>query len=201
QNWSRKTLAVQINNTVVGRDASAVALNLNLGGGYVRGESVSFLRGAGGRSDMLSVSAADGRQEVDQRTLQIHEVPNTASDLLYTSALNDQARTIFAGLIRVDPGAHKPDAYQKVRNLLLSDECESNSAPGLEIEADDVRCTHGATSGQVDAEELFYLQSRGIPTNVALQLIVLGFLDEVLQRLPDERLQEHLRGLVGARFA
>lgn len=200
QNWSQKTLAIQINNTVVGRDASAAALNLNLGGAYVRGESVSCLRGAGGRSDMLSVSVADGRREVDQRTLQIHEVPNTSSDLLYKNALDDQARTIFAGLIRVDPGAHQTDAYQKVRNLLLSDECEANSAPGLEIEADDVRCTHGATSGQVDAEELFYLKSRGIPTNVALQLIVLGFLDEVLQRLPDAKLQEHLREMVGARF-
>ncbi len=201
QNWSRKTLAVQINNTVVGRDAAAVALNLNQGGAYVRGESVSYLRGPGGRSDMLSLSIADGQQEVDQRTLQIHEVPNTSSDLLYKNALDGHARTIFAGLIRVDHGAHKTDAYQKVRNLLLSDDCEANSAPGLEIEADDVRCTHGATSGQVDAEELFYLQSRGIPTKIALQLIVLGFLDEVLQRLPDPNLQSHLRSLVEGRFS
>src|SRR5690606_27789927 len=138
------------------------ALSLNLGGGYTRGESISHLRGAGGRSDMLSVAVANGTQQVDHRTLQIHEVPNTQSDLLYKNALNDKAKTIFAGLIRVAPGAHFTDAYQKVRNLLLSDEAEANSAPGLEIEADNVRCTHGATSGQVEQEELFYLLSRGI---------------------------------------
>ena len=117
----------------------------------MRSESVSHLRGPGGRSDMLAVTVADGAQEIDQRTFQIHEAPNTASDLLYKNSLDDTARTIFTGLIRVDPGAHKTDAYQKVRNLLLSDEAEANSAPGLEIEADDVRCTHGATSGQIEA--------------------------------------------------
>lgn len=200
QNWSRQTLGVQINSTVVGRDASATALNVNLGGSYIRGESVSHLRGAGGRSDMLSVSVAEGKQEIDQRTLQIHEVPNTASDLLYKNSLNDQARTIFAGLIRVAPGAHFTDAYQKVRNLLLSDDAEANSAPGLEIEADNVRCTHGATSGQVEAEELFYLQSRGIPPTVAKKLIVFGFLNEVFERLPDDAVTEKLRKLIGAKF-
>jgi Fe-S cluster assembly protein SufD len=201
QNWSRKTLAFQINATVVGRDASAKALNLNLGGAYARSESVSHLRGQGGRSDMLSVTVTDGAQEFDQRTFQIHEVPNTASDLLYKNALDDTARTIFFGLIRVDPGAHRTDAYQKVRNLLLSDEAEANSAPGLEIEADDVRCTHGATSGEIEHEELFYLQSRGISKAAAQRLIVFGFLNEVFGRLGNEPIQEKLRELVHAKFA
>src|SRR6185436_17472247 len=124
-----------------------------------------------------------GNHEIDQRSLQIHEVPNTSSDLLYKNALSDSARTIFTGLIRVEPGAHKTDAYQKVRNLLLSDEAEANSAPGLEIEADNVRCTHGATSGTVEEGELFYLQSRGIRTKDAQRLIVFGFLNEVFDRL------------------
>ncbi|MEQ1852681.1 MAG: Fe-S cluster assembly protein SufD [Chthoniobacteraceae bacterium] len=193
QQWSRKTLAFRINNTVVTRDAAALALVLNLGAQLMRSEAVSHLRGPGGRSDMLSISAVEGTQVCDQRTLQIHEAPNTASDLLYKNALNDTARTIFTGLIRVDPGAHKTDAYQKVRNLLLSDEAEANSAPGLEIDADDVRCTHGATSGQVDVEELFYLLSRGIPMREAQQLVVFGFLNEVLERLPDEAICEMLR--------
>jgi Fe-S cluster assembly protein SufD len=201
QNWSKKTLGVQINSTVVGRDACAVALNLNLGGSYIRGESVSHLRGSGGRSDMLAVSVADGKQEVDQRTLQVHEVPNTASDLLYKNALDDQAKTIFAGLIRVAQGAHFTDAYQKVRNLLLSDECEANSAPGLEIEADNVRCTHGATSGQIEQEELFYLLSRGIPIPVAQKLIVFGFLNEVFERLPNEAVRAKLRDLTQEKFS
>ncbi len=201
QDWSRKTSAVQINSTVVGRDAAAVALNVNLGGAMIRGESISHLRGSGGRSDMLSASVADGRQEIDQRTLQIHEVPNTASDLLYKNSLDGQARTIFAGLIRVESGAHRTDAYQKVRNLLLSDETEANSAPGLEIEADDVRCTHGATSGQVEEEELFYLLSRGIPRDAAQRLVVFGFLNEVLERLPHEPIREKVRELLQQRFA
>lgn len=201
QNWSAQTLAFQINATVVGRDAMAKALNLNLGGSYARSESVSRLRGPGGRSDMLSVSVAEGAQEFDQRTFQIHEAPNTGSDLLYKNALDDRARTIFSGLIRVDPGAHKTDAYQKVRNLLLSDEAEANSAPGLEIEADDVRCTHGATSGELEAEEIFYLLSRGIPRRAAQRLLVRGFLQEVLDRLNHPALGPLLGGMIDAKFA
>ena len=201
QNWSTNTRAFQINSTVVGRDASASALNLNLGSAYSRSESVSHLRGPGGRSDMLAVTVAQGAQEFDQRTFQIHEVPNTASDLLYKNSLDDTARTIFSGLIRVDPGAHQTDAYQKVRNLLLSDEAEANSAPGLEIEANDVRCTHGATSGQIDAEELFYLMSRGITRKAAQKLIVHGFLAEVFERFPSAPLRAKLREFMEARIA
>ena len=162
---------------------------------------MSHLRGSGGRSDMLAVTAAQGTQEFDHRTFQIHEVPNTASDLLYKNALDDRSRTIFAGLIRVDPGAHRTDAYQKVRNLLLSDVAEANSAPGLEIEADDVRCTHGATSGQMDAEERFYLLSRGISQKAAQRLLVFGFLNEVFERLPDASIRDYLSGLLRAKFA
>jgi Fe-S cluster assembly protein SufD len=126
--------------------------------------------------------------------------PRTASDLLYKNALDDRARTIFGGLIRVEPHAHFTDAYQKVRNLLLSDDAEANSMPGLEILADNVRCTHGATSGQVDEDELFYLRTRGIPTKVAQRLIVTGFLDEVIQRLDHSAIAKHLHQLVEQKF-
>lgn len=200
QNWSRKALALQINSTVVGRDATATSVNLNFGGSYARNESVSRLVGEGGRSDMLAVSVAQGEQEFDQRTLQDHQVANTASDLLYKNSLDDKARTIFAGLIRVEPHAHHTDAYQKVRNLLLSDEAEANSMPGLEILADDVRCTHGATSGQINEEELFYMQARGISKKVAQQLIVAGFLSETIDRLTDDRVKEKLREIIHAKF-
>jgi len=201
QNWSRQTLAFQINSTVVGRDASAINMALNLGSRYARTESVSRLVGQGGRSDMLALSVAEGAQEFDQRTLQDHRMPDTASDLLYKNSLNDQARTIFAGLIRVEPGAHHTDAYQKVRNLLLSDDAEANSMPGLEILADEVRCTHGATSGQIDGEELFYMLSRGITPVMAKQLIVHGFLREVVDRLGNEAIAEKLSDLIQAKFA
>ena len=111
---------------------------------------------------MLALTVADGGQEFDQRTLQVHQAPNTKSDLLYKNALLDTAKTIFSGLIIVDPDAQKTDAYQSNRNLVLSDDAEANSLPGLEIQANDVRCTHGATTSRVDPEQEFYLQSRGI---------------------------------------
>jgi Fe-S cluster assembly protein SufD len=192
QDWSRDFVSVQINSTLADRDASVINLSLNFGGKYSRLESVSRMIGSGARSDMLSISVASGDQEFDQRTLQDHLQPNTTSDLLYKNALSDRARTIFSGLIKVEPGAHRTDAYQKVRNLLLSDEAEANSMPGLEILADDVRCTHGATSGQVEPEELFYLHTRGIPDRVAKGLIVKGFLNEVVDRLPDPTVTDHL---------
>lgn len=200
QNWSRATIAFQINSTLVGRDAKATSMNLNLGARYARAESVSRLMGQGARSDMLAVSVADGAQQFDQRTLQDHQQPDTQSDLLYKNSLNDAARTIFSGLIRVQPGAHRTDAYQKVRNLLLSDEAEANSMPGLEILADDVRCSHGATSGQIEEEELFYLKSRGISDGAAKALIVFGFLNEALERLGDATVADKLRQLVRAKF-
>jgi Fe-S cluster assembly protein SufD len=161
---------------------------------------LSRLIGEGGRSDLLAVAVAKHQQEFDARTLQDHISPRTASDLLYKNALDDRARTIFGGLIRVEPDAHFTDAYQKVRNLLLSDDSEANSMPGLEILADDVRCTHGATSGQIDEDELFYLRTRGIPTKVAQRLLVTGFLDEVIQRLDHPAIAAYLHRLIEEKF-
>src|SRR2546423_7863324 len=201
QNWAEKVIALQMNSTTVDHDASAMSLNLHLGGKYSRFESLSRLIGEGGRSDLLAVAVAKHQQEFDARTLQDHISAHTASDLLYKNALDDRARTIFGGLIRVEPHAHFTDAYQKVRNLLLSDDSEANSMPGLEILADNVRCTHGATSGQIDEEELFYLRARGIPTKAAQRLIVTGFLREVIQRLEQPAIAAHLERLIEEKFA
>src|SRR5216683_3518337 len=159
QTWGENVRALQMNTTTVDHEASALSLNLHLGAKYSRFESLSRLIGEGARSDLLAVAVAKHQQEFDARTLQDHISPRTASDLLYKNALDDRARTIFGGLIRVEPHAHFTDAYQKVRNLLLSDDSEANSMPGLEILADNVRCTHGATSGQINEEEMFYLRS------------------------------------------
>src|SRR4030095_12910256 len=191
QEWSRKTVALQMNSTTVDHDASAMSLNLNLGSRYSRFESLSRLIADGARSDLLAVGVATGEQEFDSRTLQDHISPHTSSDLLFKNALDDKARTTFGGLIRVEPHAHFTDAYQKVRNLLLSDDSEANSMPGLEILADNVRCTHGATSGQINEEEMFYLRSRGISVKVAQRLIVTGFLNEVIQRLDQPTIADH----------
>jgi len=200
QDWGDNVIALQMNTTTVDHDASAMSLNLHMGSRYSRFESLSRLIGEGGRSDLLAVSVAKNQQEFDARTLQDHVSPHTASDLLYKNALDDRARTIFGGLIRVERHAHFTDAYQKVRNLLLSDDAEANSMPGLEILADNVRCTHGATSGQIDENELFYLHTRGIPTKIAQRLIVTGFLDEVIQRLNHPAIAEHLQRLIEEKF-
>lgn len=201
QRWNEATTTLQINATTVEREASAMSLNLHLGGRYSRFESLSRLVGEGARSDLLAVSVAHDRQEFDARTLQDHLAPHTTSDLLYKNALSDRSRTTFGGLIRVEPRAHFTDAYQKVRNLLLSDDAEANSMPGLEILADNVRCSHGATSGQVDEEEMFYLQSRGIPELVAKHLIVGGFLGEVIARIGDGSIADYLQSLISEKFA
>src|SRR5216110_2531877 len=201
QTWGENVIALQMNSTVVDHDASAMSLNLHVGSRYSRFESLSRLVGEGGRSDLLAVAVAKHQQEFDARTLQDHISPRTASDLLYKNALDDRARTIFGGLIRVEPDAHFTDAYQKVRNLLLSDDSEANSMPGLEILADNVRCTHGATSGQIDADELFYMRTRGIPVPVAQRLIVTGFLNEVIQRLDCAAIADHLNRLIDEKFA
>ena len=201
QTWGENVRALQMNTTTVDHDASAMSLNLHLGGRYSRFESLSQLVGEGARSDLLAVAVAMNEQEFDARTLQDHVSPHTASDLLYKNALDDKARCTFGGLIRVEPHAHFTDAYQKVRNLLLSDDSEANSMPGLEILADNVRCTHGATSGQVNEDELFYLRSRGVPTKVAQRLIVTGFLNEVIQRLDQPAIASHLHGLIERKFS
>lgn len=203
QQWGSGMTAHQINSTEVARDGAAKSLALNLGSAAFRGEHFSRMTGPGGRSDMLCITTAEGSQTFDMRTLQEHQAPNTSSDLLYKNTLNGSSKTIFSGLIKVDPGAQGTDAYQKVRNLLLDERAEADSMPGLEILADEVKCSHGATTGQIDAEELFYMQSRGIPADRAKRLMVIGFLQEAAQRLGlpavenriAELIAEHFRGL------
>ena len=200
QAWSKKALSFQFNSTVVRRDARVQSLNVHLGAKQARHESLSQMQAPGGISEMLAVTVARDGQEFDQRTLQIHQAPNTKSDLLYKNALLDQAHTIFSGLIVVDPDAQKTDAYQSNRNLMLSDEAEANALPGLEIQANDVRCTHGATSSRIDPEQEFYLESRGITKALAEELLIFGFFEEVLKRLENDEIHEALRGLVRSRF-
>jgi Fe-S cluster assembly protein SufD len=201
QRWSRSSLGFQGNETVVQRDARVLSLGLQLGGRQVRTESHSRLQGPGAFSQMLSLAVAHGDQEFDQRTLQSHQVPNTGSDLLYKNAIFDKARTIFSGLIVVEPAAQKTDAYQSNRNLLCSPDAEANSLPGLEIEANDVRCSHGATNGRIDDEQLFYLAARGISKPVAEELLVFGFFEEVLGKLGNEHLRSVLREMIQSKFA
>lgn len=201
QDWSHESLAFHLNSTIVEKGALCTALTANFGGGFIRGESLSRLVGEGGRSEMYSINPVEGKREIDQRTLQDHVSPNATSDLLYLNALDDESRTIFAGLIKVQPGAKGTDAYQKVRNLILSDEADPNSMPGLEILNDEVRCSHGATNGPVSEEELFYMQARGIRRDAGRRLIVNGFFTSLLGKIQNPALRDHLETLLAKRLA
>ena len=200
QDWSRETLSFQFNATVARRDSKVLSLNLHAGARQARHESFSQLSAPGAHSEMLALTVAHGTQEFDQRTLQIHQAPNTSSNLLYKNALLEQAKTIFSGLIVVDADAQKTDAYQSNRNLMLSDEAEANSLPGLEIQANDVRCTHGATSARIDREQEFYLESRGIRAAQAQELLVFGFFEEVLGKIEHQELHDRLTEIIREKF-
>ncbi|MDR0352155.1 MAG: Fe-S cluster assembly protein SufD [Opitutaceae bacterium] len=200
QTWSSATLAFQTNSIVAQRDARILSLNLHLGGRHARHESHSRLQGPGAHSEMLALTVASAAQQFDQRTLQTHQAPGASSNLLYKNALLDTAKTIFSGLIIVEPDAQKTDAYQSNRNLMLSDEAEAHSLPGLEIQANDVRCTHGATTARIPAEQEFYLRSRGINPENARELLVAGFFEEVLDKLENEELHAILGALIQTKF-
>jgi Fe-S cluster assembly protein SufD len=170
--------------TLAGRDATLDTLNVSLGGTTTRVDLNAKLLGPGANSDMLGLYFGDGDQHFDHNTSQDHVAPNARSDLLYKGALADRSRAVFRGIIHVHPGAQRTDAYQTNRNLLMSEHARADSLPNLEIEADDVKCSHAATVGQLDEEMLFYLLARGLSREQAERLVVLGFLGEVLRRLP-----------------
>lgn len=201
QNLNEQSRMIQINETSTNRDASTIGLIVNLGAAWVRNESLSRLEGPGGRSDMLSVAIPSHEQEYDQRTFQHHLSEGAYSDLLYKNSLYDRTKTIFSGLIFVDEGAHHTDAYQTCRNLLMSDDCEANSMPGLEINADQVKCSHGSTSAQISDEEIFYLRARGIDPTTSRQLIARGFSVEVVERLKDEPTEDLVLRFIDEKFA
>ena len=195
------TRIIQINETSTARDASAKGFILNTGASWARNESLSRLEGPGSRSDMLSISIPAREQEYDQRTFQHHVSEGAYSDMLYKNSLYDHSKTIFSGLIFVDEGAHHTDAYQTCRNLMMSDTCEANSMPGLEINADQVKCSHGSTSSRIHDDEIFYLRARGIDPAAARALIARGFSIEAVERLDHEALESFLLGFIDAKMA
>lgn len=170
--------------SLVGRDARTDSLHVTLGASTARLDLNSELAAPGAHSHILGLYFGSEDQHFDHCTSQNHAAPYATSDLLYKGALDDASGSVFRGIIRVSPGAQRTDAYQTNRNLLLSDEASAHALPNLEIEADDVRCSHGATVGQLEEEALFYLQSRGLSRRRAERLVVRGFLQDVLQRRP-----------------
>lgn len=150
------------------------------------------LAGPHARAQVNGVMFTEGRQHLSYHTLQHHEQPNCTSDLLYKGALQDDSRLVWRGMIRVDKDAQKTDAYQRDDNLMLSDGSRADSIPGLEILADDVRCTHGATAGRVDEDQIFYARSRGLTRKEAVRMIVSGFFQQVFDRIEIESVREAL---------
>lgn len=201
QRLGKNAFCQSVQRTLAGRDATLDTLNVGLGASVSRVDLNARLLGPGANSDMLGLYFGDGTQHFDFNTSQDHVVPNTSSDLLYKGALDGSSRAVFRGIIRVHPGAQKTDAYQKNRNLLLSPKAHADSLPNLEIQADDVKCSHGATVGELDAEAKFYLMSRGLDRTTAERLVVLGFLGEVLSRLPLGGVSEKVTRAIEAKLA
>jgi Fe-S cluster assembly protein SufD len=187
------TWQVALQRAHLGRDASLRSSVVALGGSYARLRSESLLAGSGSESDLTAVYFGDGHQMLDFRTLQDHDAPNTRSDLLFKGAVEDTAQSVYSGLIRIRPDAQKSVAFQTNRNLVLTEGADARSVPNLEIEADDVKCSHASTVGPVDDDQLYYLATRGVPPEEAERLIVLGFFDDVFDRLPVPSLVAPLR--------
>jgi Fe-S cluster assembly protein SufD len=167
----------------VGRDATLTSVAVALGGDYARLRTDSALVGAGGSTELLAVYFGTGTRMVDFRTTQDHRAPKTTSRLLYKGAVANRSRAVYTGLIRVEKGARGTNAFQTNRNLVLHEGASAESVPNLEIEDNDVRCSHASAVGPISEDQRFYLESRGVPTDAADRLITLGFLEEVLDQL------------------
>lgn len=200
QEWMGNVIDISTQRALLDRDATIDWLVVGMGEGLTKTNIESALRGPGANSQMLGILWGYGKQLTDYHTVQDHIAPHTTSDLLYKSALTDEARSVFSGRIRVDKGAQGTDAYQANRNILLSEKASAFPSPNLEIEANEVRCTHGATVGKVDQDQLFYLMSRGIPLDVATRIVVEGFYEDVLQREPVASIRDNLRDLIARKL-
>jgi len=200
QNLSLSTWHFASHRARVGRDAELDWVTAGFGtkNGKVRIEN--DLAGEGATSRVTGAYFADGDQHLDYDTFQEHIAPNTTSDFAFKGALRDTASVVWRGMIKVEQDAQRTNAYQENRNLLLSDKAHADSIPGLEIEANDVRCTHGATIGQVDRDQLFYLMARGLSRGEAERLIVRGFFTDLLSRIELEPVRDALGEALEARI-
>jgi len=201
QLWGQGMEYFHHQRAVLGRDSHLTTITVALGATLSKVTIESVLSSPGAVSDMLGVVFGDGNQHFDHHTVQMHTVGSTTSDLLFKVALDEQAYSAYSGLIRIDPGAQKANAYQRNENLVLSSSAHAETLPNLEIEANDVRCTHGATVAPVDIEQMFYLMSRGLAPRDAKRLIVEGFLQPVLDRIPAKSLREMVTAKVDEKIA
>jgi Fe-S cluster assembly protein SufD len=199
QNWGTGVWHFAHQKALVGRDASLQWTIGALGSRLAKVNQHVALVGEYARAQVNGVMFTDGTQHLSYHTLQHHEVPHCTSDLLYKGALQGQSRMVWRGMIRVDRDAQKTDGYQRDDNLILSESARVDSIPGLEIEADDVKCSHGATAGRVDDEQVFYAQARGLTRKEAVRMIVAGFFQQVFDRITVGTVREALGEAIGRR--
>ena len=200
QEHSSETRQFGTHRATVGRDAKLDWVAAAVGGNRAKSRMESYLGGRGANVKVTGAYYLTGREHVDYDTTQEHAAPDTFSDLAFKGVLDDRARAVWRGVIRVDKGAQKTDAYQENRNLLLSPDAQATPIPGLEIEANDVRCTHGATVGQVDRSQIFYLMARGLTHAEAERLIVRGFFEDVLERINSPEVRQRVSDAIEARL-
>jgi len=200
QDWGRNVWNFTTERARTGADATLHWVMGGIGARFTKSFIEADMLGERSVALLSGVYFADKRQQFHYDTQQNHIAGHCKSDLLYKSALRDDARTVWRGNIRVFPGAQKTDSYQANRNLQLSKRSRADSIPGLEIEADDVRCTHGATVGQIEDEPIFYLRSRGIPEQEARRLVVEGFFAPVIERIPLAETRERLIDEIGLKI-
>ena len=201
QNWDAATWHFSRERALVGRDARLQWTVGGLGSRVAKVNQEVALGGQGADAQVNGVMFTTNRQHLAYFTRQDHIAPHTTSDLLYKGGLKDKSRIVWKGMIRVEKDAQRTNAYQKNDNLVLSESARADSIPGLEIEANDVRCTHGATAGNVDEEMIFYAQARGIDRQTAIRLIVEGFFSNVYDRITIEPVRETLRQAVATKLA
>ncbi|MEG1071394.1 MAG: SufD family Fe-S cluster assembly protein [Akkermansia sp.] len=193
QQLNEHSRAIELADAVLGANAQLEHLSVHQGALWSRQELMCRLEGRGAQAQLLSAASLDGSRELDQRTYQQHSCPGTRSNLLYKNVLNDSSKSTFSGMIRVDSGAHETDSYQSNLNLLMSERAEANSMPGLEILADGVQCSHGTAVSPIDPEQIFYLQSRGIPLATAKKMIATGFLRQPMELFTCNEITELLK--------
>lgn len=200
QNWGEHVWNFTHERAQVGRDGNLDWIFGAVGSHLTKNFSELDLIGEGSSGRMSGFYIAGGVQHFDHDTQQNHRAPNTTSDLLFKGALTEHSRSVWQGMIYVAPGAQKTDGYQANRNLILSRQARADSIPGLEILADDVRCTHGATVGQLEEEPIFYLMSRGLPRPEAERLVVDGFFAPIMQRIPFEGVRERFARMIDSKL-
>jgi Fe-S cluster assembly protein SufD len=201
QNWGHEVWHFAHQKAHVGREGRLQWTIGALGSRLAKVNQHVAMTGPDAEVQVNGVMFTEGRQHLSYNTHQHHQAPYCKSDLLYKAALQDRSRTVWRGMIKVDKDAQRTDAYQRNDNLMLSRDARADSIPGLEIEADDVRCTHGSTSGRVDEQQLFYAMTRGYTRREAVRMIVTGFFQQVFDRITIDSVRDALGEAIGRRVS